>query len=93
MRHFASYSCSFRGPYGLVAWGLTKPPYIKDRLSELLSQAQYPLPYWHLEEKVLEVCNCKRSSVRMTLELNPKLFKKFEGDQFGLARHFSGRSS
>ena len=76
------------GTYGLVAWGLKKPPYIKDRLSELLSQTQYPLPYWHLEERVLEVCNCKPASVRMTLELNPKLFKKFDGDQFGMAHHF-----
>jgi hypothetical protein len=81
------------GTYGLVAWGLTKPPYIKDKLSELLAETQYPLPYWHLEEKVLEVCNCKPASVRMTLELNPRLFKKFDGDQFGLARHFSQQAA
>jgi hypothetical protein len=77
------------GTYGLVAWGLTQPPYIKDKLCELLGETPYPLPYWHIEEKVLEVCNCKPASVRMTLQLNPKVFKKFDGDQFGLARHFS----
>ena len=76
------------GTYGLIAWGLTKPPFIKDKLCELLAEAHYPLPYWHIEEKVLEVCNCKPASVRMTLELNHKLFRKFDGDQFGLARHF-----
>jgi hypothetical protein len=76
------------GTYGLSAWGITKPPYIKDRLIELLSDAQYPLPFWHLEEKVLEMCNCKKDSVRMTLDLNPKLFRKFEGDQYGLRQHY-----
>jgi len=81
------------GTYGLVAWGLTRPPFIKDKLSELLAETRYPLPYWHLEEKVLEVCHCKPASVRMTLELNPKLFKKFDGDQFTLTRHYSQDSS
>ena len=81
------------GTYGLAAWGLTRPPFIKDRLGELLAETPYPLPYWHLEEKVLEACNCKPASVRMTLELNPKLFKKFDGDQFGLARHYSQKSA
>lgn len=72
------------GTYGLVKWGLKKPPYVKDRIIELLSTAGYPLPLWHLEEKVLEVCNCKPASIPMTLNLNPKLFKRFEGDQYGL---------
>lgn len=76
------------GTYGLAAWGLTRPPYIKDRLIELLSETRYPLPYWHLQEKVLEVCNCKADSVRMTLDLNSALFKKFEGDQYGLRYHY-----
>lgn len=78
------------GTYGLKTWGLQRPPYIKDRLIGLLSEARYPLPYWHLREKVLEVCNCKEGSVRMTLDLNPRLFKKFDGDQYGLAEHFEG---
>jgi hypothetical protein len=72
------------GTYGLVKWGLKKPPYVKDRIIELLSAADYPLPLWHLEEKVLEVCNCKRASIRMTLDLNPKLFRRFDGEQYGL---------
>jgi hypothetical protein len=76
------------GTYGLAAWGLARPPYIKDRLVELLAQSSYPLPYWHLREKVLEVCQCKENSVRMTLDLNPKVFKKFEGDQYGLQKHY-----
>lgn len=76
------------GTYGLAAWGLAKPPFIKDRLIELLSSSNYPLPYWHLKEGVLEVCNCKEPSVRMTLDLNPKVFKKFDGDQYGLQRHY-----
>jgi hypothetical protein len=77
------------GSYGLAAWGLKRPPFIKDRLVELLSETQYPLPYWHLKKKVLEVCNCKEDSVRMTLDLNASLFKKFDGDQYGLQSHYS----
>ncbi len=76
------------GTYGLKAWGLQKPPFIKERLMQLLSEVRYPLPYWHLEEKVLEVCNCKEGSVRMTLDLNPRVFKRFEGDQYGLRGHY-----
>ena len=76
------------GTYGLAVWGLKRPPYLKDRLVELLSASSYPLPFWHLEEKVLEVCNCKKSSVRMTLDLNPKLFRRFEGDQYGLQTNY-----
>jgi hypothetical protein len=72
------------GTFGLAVWGLKKPPYVKDRLVELLATAGYPLPLWHLEQKVLEVCNCKPTSVRMTLDLNPKIFSKFSGDQYGL---------
>jgi hypothetical protein len=72
------------GTYGLAKWGLKKPPFVKDRIIELLSAAGYPLPLWHLEEKVLEVCNCKRSSVHMTLNLNPILFTRFDGERYGL---------
>lgn len=77
------------GTYGLAAWGLKRPPFIKDRLVQLLSETPYPLPYWHLKEKVLEECHCKEDSVRMTLDLNPSVFKKFDGDQYGLRSHYS----
>jgi hypothetical protein len=77
------------GTYGLAAWGIKRPPYLKDRLVQLLSEARYPLSYWHLREKVLEVCNCKEASIRMTLDLNPKVFKKFEDDQYGLLQHYT----
>lgn len=76
------------GTYGLAAWGIERPPYLKDRLTQLLSETKYPLPYWHLRDKALEVCNCREASVRMTLDLNSKLFKKFEGDQYGLQKHY-----
>jgi Bacterial RNA polymerase, alpha chain C terminal domain/Sigma-70, region 4 len=76
------------GTYGLAAWGLKRPPFIKNRIIELLSESEYPLPFWHLKEKVLEVCNCKDESVRMTLDLDPRLFRKFEGNQYGLRKHY-----
>jgi hypothetical protein len=79
------------GTYGLRVWGLQRPPYIKDKLVQLLSDSRYPLPYWHLEKKVLEVCNCRPTSVRMTLDLNPKVFKRFGNHQYGLREHYEPR--
>jgi RNA polymerase sigma factor (sigma-70 family) len=72
------------GTYGLATWGLKQPPYVKDRIVELLSATKYPLPLWHLEKQVLEVCNCKSASIKMTLDLNPRLFTKFGEDRYGL---------
>jgi hypothetical protein len=88
VRHPKEFVRVKHGTYGLAAWGLARAPYIKDRLIELLSESSYPLRYWHLSQKVLEVCNCKEASVRMTLDLNPKVFKQFEGDQYGLQKHY-----
>jgi hypothetical protein len=76
------------GTYGLAAWGLKQPPSIKEAIIQILGESTYPMAYWFLKEKTLEVCNCKEASVRMTLDLNPKVFKKFAGDQYGLARKF-----
>jgi hypothetical protein len=76
------------GTYGLSSWGLKQPPSIKDRLIQILGESSYPMAYWFLKEKTLEVCNCKEASVRMTLDLNARVFKKFGGDQYGLAVKF-----
>ncbi len=72
------------GTYGLGAWGLEKPRRIKERLIDLLPETGYPLPYSYLERGVLEACEGNGESVRMTLDRNPKLFNKFEGDLYGL---------
>lgn len=74
------------GTYGLLSWGLKQPPYIKNRLIQILSESSYPLPYWFLKQKTLEVCNCKEASVRMTLDLNPRIFRRFADDQYGLVQ-------
>lgn len=73
-----------QGTYGLAQWGLKRAPFLKDKLIELLSKSHYPLPYWHLEEEALAVCNCKPTSVRMTLDLNPRVFAKYSDNQYGL---------
>ena len=73
-----------KGTYGLTAWGLKKSPHVKDKLVELLSGQQEPLPYWYLRDQTLNTCNCKKAFVRMSLNLNTKLFKRFEGDRYGL---------
>lgn len=74
------------GTYGLAAWGLEKPRRIKERLIDLLPETGYPLPYSYLERGVLEACDGNGESVRMTLDRNPKLFNKFEGDLYGLRK-------
>lgn len=78
------------GTYGLASWGLKQPPSIKERLVQILSEHTYPIAYWFLKEKTLEVCNCRETSVRMTLDLNPRIFKKFDADQYALTSKFSG---
>jgi len=30
------------GTYGLASWGLKQPPFIKDRLIQILSESNYP---------------------------------------------------
>ena len=70
-----------QGTYGLAQWGLKRAPYLKDKLIELLSTSNYPLPYWYLEQESLTVCNCKPASVRMTLDLNPRVFAKYSENQ------------
>jgi hypothetical protein len=77
-----------RGTYGLAAWGIARSPYLKERLVQLFSEARYPIPYWVLREKVLEVCDCKEDSIRRALKLNPEVFEKFENDQYGLREHY-----
>lgn len=74
------------GTYGLSEWGIERPPFVKDRLVQLLSESPTPLPYEHLKQKVLEVCNCKENSVRMTLDLNRQLFTKFHNERYGLRK-------
>lgn len=72
------------GTYGLAAWGLKKPPFVKDRLIQLLSSAGHPLPLRYLERKVLDVCNCKPDTVRMQLHFNPQIFVKLPDRHYGL---------
>jgi hypothetical protein len=57
---------------------------LKNKLIDLLSTSNYPLPYWYLEKEALAVCNCKPASVRMTLDLNPRIFAAYSDNQYGL---------
>jgi len=76
-----------RSTYGLKEWGIQRPPFVKDRLVQLLSSSRAPLSYEYLKQKVLEVCNCNENSIRMTLDLNHQLFRKFHNDRYGLRKH------
>ena len=72
------------GTYGLAAWGFRKPPFVTDRLIQLLSSARHPLSLQYLERKVLDVCNCKPATVRMELHFNPQYFISLPNHEYGL---------
>jgi RNA polymerase alpha subunit/sigma-70-like protein len=72
------------GTYALLEWGLKRPPYLKDALIRILSESSYPVQYWYIEQKMRTISAYKPTSIRMTLDLNPKIFKKYDGDQYSL---------
>ena len=73
------------GVYGLKRWGLNRPPYVKDYIIELLQVTDSPMHVRELTEKVLQKCNCSRSSVVMTLSLKKDVFREYPDKFYGLA--------
>lgn len=72
------------GVYGLKRWGLERPPCIKDYLVKLLKNANRPTHINELSEMVLERCNCSKSSVSLTLDMNRNTFIKYPEKFYGL---------
>lgn len=72
------------GVFGLKRWGLERPPYIKDYLVKLLKKANKPTHINELSEKTLERCNCSKSSVSLTLDINEDTFIKYPEKFYGL---------
>lgn len=73
-----------QGVYGLCDWGIQNTPFIKDCLIELFKKVNRPLHVDYLKKEVLKVCNCKESSVFMTLSFMKDLFVKYPGNFYGL---------
>jgi len=74
------------GVYGLKRWGLERPPYVKDYIVDILKKANRPLHIDQLTEKVLEKCNCKKSSIGWILGDNPDTFICYSNKLYGLSR-------
>lgn len=72
------------GVYGLKRWGIKRPPSVMDYLIELLRINDKPLHLNELTEKILEKCNCTRTSVGMTLLLKKDVFIKYSDNYYGL---------
>jgi DNA-directed RNA polymerase alpha subunit len=72
------------GVFGLKRWGLERPPYVKDYLIKLLKKTNKPMHINELTEKVLEKCNCSKSSVFLTLCMNEDTFIKYPEKFYGL---------
>lgn len=72
------------GVYGLKNWGLKRPPYVIDYLVKLLRQANKPLHIGYLNAEVLQVSNCRESSIQITLEFRDDVFVKYLSGFYGL---------
>lgn len=72
------------GVFGLKRWGLERPPYVKDYLIKLLKKTNKPMHVNELTERVLEKCNCSKSSVFLTLCMNEDAFIKYPEKFYGL---------
>jgi hypothetical protein len=84
IRHPQTFVWLKDGTYGLAAWGFRKPPFVTDRLIQLLSIAGHPLSLQCLEREVLDVCNCKPATVRMELHFNPQYFVSLPNHEYVL---------
>ena len=72
------------GVYGLKTWGLKRPPCVADYLTELLRQTDKPLRIDYLKAEVLQVSNCRESSIQMTLEFRNDIFIRYPNGFYGL---------
>jgi len=72
------------GVYGLSAWGLKKAPYVKDRLVEILKSVEKPMSLQQLVPKVLETCQCNKSTPAAILEMHRDLFVRLDKGVYGL---------
>ncbi len=72
------------GTYALTEWGVKRPPFLKEALIRVLSESSYPLPYWYIEQQMANIHAYKKTSIRMSLDLNPSLFRRYDNDHYML---------
>jgi DNA-directed RNA polymerase alpha subunit/DNA-binding CsgD family transcriptional regulator len=73
-----------RGTYGLVEWGLRRPPTYEEALAQILTDAGHPMPLGQILDRLVEIRpNSEGSSVGIILSTSGK-FRVFAHDTYGL---------
>ncbi len=80
-----------QGTYGLVEWGIQRPTYYVDIISDILEDEGQPLPDDEIIRRVEEVRPCKKTSIMMYLTLNDR-FAQFDSGIYGLRKWLSTKS-
>lgn len=75
-----------RGTYALVNWGIKQYPYIKDFLAQELQQAGSPMAEEELVSRGVAKYGYREASIRMTLALQKRIFKRLPAGSYVLNR-------
>lgn len=78
------FVCLRRGMFALANWGIRPAPFIRDFLIAELQGAEGPLHQDELVRRGTSKHGYRETSVRMTLNLNAKIFKTYPGNLFSL---------
>lgn len=73
-----------RGTYALVNWGIKQYPCIKDFLAQELQQAGSPMSEEELVSRGVAKYGYREASIRMTLALQKRIFKKLPNGSYAL---------
>jgi DNA-directed RNA polymerase delta subunit len=80
-----------QGTYGLVEWGIQRPTYYMEIISDILEAEGEPLPAEEIIRRVEELRPCKKTSIMMYLTINDR-FAEFGPGIFGLRKWLSTKS-
>ena len=80
-----------QGTYGLVEWGIQRPTYYVEIISDILEAEGEPLPADEIIRRVEKLRPCKKTSVMMYLTMNDR-FAEFGPSIFGLRKWLSTKS-
>lgn len=84
LRHPQTFVALGRGMYALRNWGISRPPFLKDFLAEAIRAAGGEAAAEELAELGGRRYGFKRTSVALTLAMNPQLFKHLGHQKYRL---------
>jgi len=80
-----------QGTYALVEWGIQRPTYYVEIISDILEAEGESLPADEIIRRVEEIRPCKKTSIMMYLTLNDR-FAEFGPSTYGLRKWLSTKS-